>query len=64
MSSNKECERRRVQGYLKPSVERTFRGYAKSNGMSKSECVNLAVKEFIKRIPEHERIRLNQIAGE
>lgn len=64
MSANKECHNRRVQAYLKPSINKTFTGYAKTNHMSKSECVNLAVKEFIRKMPESDRAKYDKAAND
>lgn len=49
---------RRLQGYPPPKYHRLTEAYAKATGVTKSEVVTIALKNFFDRMPEGERARI------
>ncbi len=64
MSDKKRTHEYRVDTYLNPCDFRVLKAYSKFTGDSKSSIVNLAVVEFIKKIPPEQKAIMLQVAKE
>jgi hypothetical protein len=49
---------RRVQAYLPPKYHQLFTSLTQTNEMGESEMVNVIVREYFDKMPDHERQRL------
>lgn len=50
---------RKIQGYPRPGILSKFNEYHAISGMTKSEIVVLAIKEFLERLPNYIKVQLS-----
>jgi hypothetical protein len=48
----------RVDVYLKPKNDALFKGFVEANEISKSEAMNMIVKDYFARIPQEQKMQL------
>jgi len=47
----------KVCGYLKPKNDALFKGFVSVNELGMSEGINIILKDFFQRIPEHDKFK-------